>query len=181
MLKYLQQKMGATIYGFDYSENAIRQARQNYTEKSNFEVGVIGEIEYEPEKFDVIISMDTMYFAKDMNTFVSQICKWLKSNGIFIVGYQEGDVVSKTLNSSTTLLAQALECNHMNYKVKDITEDVYYMLKRKRESIIKHKNIFFEEGLKKWYEVVLHQTDCVMVPMSKYVKSNARYLYSITK
>jgi 2-polyprenyl-3-methyl-5-hydroxy-6-metoxy-1,4-benzoquinol methylase len=181
MLNYLQRKTGGIVYGFDYSENAINQARHNHIERSNFEVGVIGEIDYEPEKFDVIISMDTMYFAKDMNQFVSQIRKWLKSDGVFIVGYQEGDVVPKTVNSKTTLLAKALESNHMNYQVKDITEDVYNMLKRKRETIIKYKKLFYNESLRKWYKIILHQTNCITVPISKYIENNARYLYLITK
>lgn len=37
--------------------------------------------------FDVIISMDTMYFAKDMAAFVAQVKRWLKPNGVFFVGY----------------------------------------------------------------------------------------------
>lgn len=35
-------------------------------------------MDYSEEMFDVIISMDTMYFAPDMSDFVDQIMKWLK-------------------------------------------------------------------------------------------------------
>lgn len=73
MLGYLQEKTDANIYGFDYSEQAIKTAQSLFPEKSEFKVGIIGEIEYPEEKFDVITSMDTMYFAKDMAAFTAQI------------------------------------------------------------------------------------------------------------
>ena len=40
--------------------------------------------------------MDTLYFATDMTAFVAQVRKWLKKDGVFFVGYQEGDVIPKT-------------------------------------------------------------------------------------
>ena len=71
MLGYLQEKTGAYIHGFDYSDEAINIAKSLFTVDSEFDVGLIGEIDYSEEKFDVITSMDTMYFAKDMNAFVA--------------------------------------------------------------------------------------------------------------
>lgn len=81
--------------------------------------------------FDVIISMDTMYFAKDMAAFVAQVKRWLKPNGVFFVGYQEGDVMLKTESMHTTMLSKALLTNDMSYKVVDITEQTYELLKKK--------------------------------------------------
>ena len=87
MLAYLQERTGAYVHGFDYSEQAIKTAHTLLQENAEFREGVIGEISYPEESFDVIISMDTMYFAKDMTAFVEQIKKWLKQDGIFFVGY----------------------------------------------------------------------------------------------
>lgn len=67
-----------------------------------------GKADYSDEKFDVITSMDTMYFAPDMSAFIDQIMRWLKKDGIFFVGYQEGDVMPKTENQDTTVFAKAL-------------------------------------------------------------------------
>lgn len=41
MLAYLQQKTGANIYGFDYSENAINSANKLNLTNSEFRTGVI--------------------------------------------------------------------------------------------------------------------------------------------
>ena len=73
MLAYLQKRTGAYIHGFDYSKTAIETAKSLFFENAEFRKGVIGEIDYQEEKFDVIISMDTIYFAEDVCAFVSQI------------------------------------------------------------------------------------------------------------
>ena len=108
------------------------------TDKYQFRDGIIGEIDYPEENFDVIISMDTMYFANDMTAFVAQVKKWLKQSGVFYVGYQEGDVIPKTGSIHTTMLSKALAINGMNYEVIDITDQTYGLLKKKRASAIAH-------------------------------------------
>lgn len=108
---------------------------------AEFKEGIIGEIEYPEEKFDVITSMDTMYFAKDMTAFVAQIKRRLKPDGVFFAGYQEGDVMPKTPNVQTAQLTKALEQNQMIYEVTDITGQTYELLKAKRRAAIAHETI----------------------------------------
>jgi len=170
MLGYLQKKTGAYIHGFDYSEKAIETAHSLFPVNSEFKESVIGEIDYSEEKFDVIISMDTMYFAKDMVAFVSQIKKWLKKEGVFFVGYQEGDVMPKTECAYTTLLAKALDKNGMNYEVTDITEQTYKLLKNKRASAILHKEEFEAEGHRNWFDMLIGQTERVSESFEQFKK-----------
>lgn len=177
MLGYLQRKTGAYIHGFDYSEKAIETARKLYPVNSEFREGIIGEIEYPPGQFDVIISMDTMYFAKDMAAFVTQIKCWLKPDGVFFVGYQEGDVVPKTEDRHTTVLAKALKQNRMRYEAEDITAQTYELLRKKREAVQKHQAEFEAEGHRMWYEMLLGQTEYAMVPYEEFKQKMARYLY----
>lgn len=181
MLGYLQKKTGAFIHGFDYSEKAIETAKKLYPENSEFREGIIGEIEYEAEEFDVITSMDTMYFAKDMSSLVAQVQTWLKSNGVLFVGYQEGDVMPKTKDAHTTVLAEALRENGMRYEVEDITEQVYELLHKKREAVEKHKQEFAAEGHQNWYEMLIGQTEYAQVLYEEFKKNMARYIYVIRK
>lgn len=181
MLRYLQSKMGAFIHGFDYSEQAIEVAKELHTLKADFRVGVMGEIEYPQESYDVIISMDTMYFAKDMVSFVGQIKKWLKPNGIFFVGYQEGDVMPKTQDMHSTVLAQSLKQNGLMYEVADITYQTYEMLKRKRKVALKYQSAFEAEGNKQWFDMLMFQTECAMESFEKFEKKLARYIYIVKK
>lgn len=181
MLGYLQKQTGAFIHGFDYSEQAIATAQKLYPANSEFREGVIGEIEYAAEQFDVITSMDTMYFAKNMTTFVAQVKTWLKPNGVFFVGYQEGDVMPKTKNSHTTVLAEALRQNEMQYAVEDITRQTYELLLKKRTAAEKHRKKFAEEGHQNWYEMLIGQTEYANVPYEEFKKNMARYLYVVRK
>lgn len=177
MLGYLQKKRNMFIHGFDYSEQAIETARALYSEKSEFRNGIIGEIEYPEECFDVIISMDTMYFANDMVQFAGQIKKWLKPNGCFFIGYQEGDVMPKTENVQATEIVRALSENGMHYEVRDITKQVYELLKKKRESAISHQAEFEAEGNRKWFEMLMMQTECINETYEEFAKKMARYIF----
>jgi len=181
MLGYLQEKTKAYIHGFDYSEEAINTAHILFPEHSEFKVGIIGEIDYPEEKFDVIISMDTMYFAKDMTVFVAQVKRWLKQDGVFFVGYQEGDVIPKTESIHTTMLSKALAMNDMSYEVIDITEQTYELLKTKRISAIAHQNEFEAEGYHDWFDMLIGQTECATASLEQFKDKMARYIYVIRK
>jgi 2-polyprenyl-3-methyl-5-hydroxy-6-metoxy-1,4-benzoquinol methylase len=181
MLEYIHNKTGAGIYGFDYSENAIEAAVQRIGNYGNFQVALIGDANYPDNKFDLITSMDTIYFAPDMSAFVSQIYSWLKPDGCFICGYQEGDVMRRTKNCDTTALAKALKKNGFKYSVFDYTKETYEMLKHKREVIISMQEDFKTAGITMWYEVVKRQTDSIQVPFEVYRRKNARYIYILKK
>lgn len=181
MLGYLQSKTDAFICGFDYSGHAIKTAQKRYPANSEFREGCIGETEYPEESFDVIISMDTMYFAKDMVQFVAQIKRWLKPNGVFFVGYQEGDVMPKTENVSTTELAQALCKQRMKYEVTDITKQTYQLLRKKREAALAHQKEFEQEGGMRWFEMLMGQTECAEEEYEKFAGKMARYIFVVRK
>lgn len=181
MLGYLQQKTAARIHGFDYSEEAIRTARTLFPDHADFREGVIGEIDYPEESFDVIISMDTMYFARDMAAFVAQIKRWLKRGGVFFVGYQEGDLLPKTENADTTRLALALTKNGLTYEATDITAQTYALLKTKRRAALAHQQAFEAEGCRSWFDMLMGQTDCAAGSCEQFCACMARYLYVIRK
>ncbi len=181
MLGYLQEKTEAYIHGFDYSEEAIKTAQFLFPINSEFREGIIGEIDYTEENFDVIISMDTMYFAKDMTAFVAQVKKWLKPSGVFFVGYQEGDIIPKTENIHTTMLSKALVMNDMHFETIDITKETYELLKAKRFSAITHQNEFEAEGYSDWFDMLMGQTECATETFEQFKEKMARYIYVVRK
>ena len=177
MLGYLQQKSGARISGFDYSVNAIQTARIQYPVHADFRIGIIGEIQYPPEQFDLITSMDTMYFSQDMTAFVSQIKSWLKPDGILFVGYQEGDVMPKTKNVHTAELTKALQANHMPFRTMDITRQTYELLLRKRQAAQHHEAALEAEGYRAWFDLLISQTECALLPYEQFEQKMTRYIY----
>lgn len=177
MLRYLQSETGCSIYGFDYSINAINEANSYNSKNSEFKEGVIGEIDYPEEYFDVIVSMDTMYFAKDMSSFIGQVKRWLKNDGVLFVAYQEGDVIQRTENEHTTLLAKAFKDNGIEYSVTNITKQTYDMLIKKRTTAEDFKEDFVNEGSKDWYDMLMWQTECVVNGYEAFSVEMARYIY----
>ena len=181
MLGYLQERTACYIHGFDYSEEAIRTAQMLYPEHADFREGIIGEIAYPEESFDVITSMDTMYFAKDMTSFVGQIRQWLKEDGVFFVGYQEGDVIAKTEHMHATQLAQALTANGMRYDVTDITAQTYALLQNKRRAALAHRQTFEAEGNRAWFDLLMGQTEYAAGTFEQFRNNMARYIYVARK
>lgn len=177
MLGYLQKKTGAYIHGFDFSGEAIKTAKELFVHRADFREGVIGEVDYEENSFDVITSMDTIYFAKDMLEFVVQVKRWLKKDGVFFVGYQEGDVMPKTEGIETTVLAEALQQNGLKYEATDITKQTYDMLKKKREAALAHREKFMAEKRENWFDLLMLQTECVTETYEEFAKKMARYLF----
>ena len=180
MLGYLQEKSGACIHGFDYSDRAIETAKALFPERADFREGVMGEIRYD-ETFDLITSMDTLYFAPDLTAFLRQVQSWMKPEGVFFVGYQEGDVIPKSPAGEKTKLAQALTALQMPYEETDITAECYELLTKKREAALRHREEFLREGQEAWYELLLMQTNCILEPYEQFREKMARYLYVIRR
>lgn len=181
MLGYLQKCTDAYIHGFDYSSHAIQTACTLYPHKSEFRIGTMDEIEYADNSFDVIVSMDTMYFVKDIAGFIARINRWLCKGGVFFAGYQEGDVMPKTADENTTELAKALKKNKIAYEVYSITDECYKLLQRKRSAAEFYKKEFENAGEIAWYEMLMQQTDCIKKPYAEFSKEMARYLYMFRK
>ena len=181
VLEYIHKRNHSNIYGFDYSENAIASAKHRMGNLGELQVALIGEVDYAEEMFDLVLSLDTIYFAPDIPDFVSQIYRWLKPEGVFICGYQEGDIMGKTENEHTSVLANAFAVKGLTYEVIDYTKETYDMLHRKREAIDSMKEDFHKEGFDIWYEVVKNQTNCALESFDEYRVKNARYIYMVRK
>ena len=125
--------------------------------------------------------MDSIYFAPDMEKFLLQAMQWLKKNGVMFVCYQEGDVMPKTDDMNTTVLARALQKNGIHYEAQDITKETYDLLKRKRETALSYRKDFEEEGNTEWFDLLMIQTDCVTEPFEMFARKMARYIYVIRK
>lgn len=176
MLGYLQTKAKVYIHGFDYSWKAIQTAKRLHPYRSDFRRGVIGVVDYPNDSLDMVISMDSMYFAQDMTSFVGQIWRWLRAGGVFFCGYQEGDVMPKTEDASTTELAKALRKHGIDYEVFDITMESYDLLRRKREVASSLREAFIRVGEKDWHDMLMGQTEYACKPYEEFCREMARYI-----
>ena len=82
--EYLSDCTGAHVTGLDYIPAAIDQARQRTVAKAGrlaFTVGDINALALPTAAFDVILSIDTLYFADDLALTVGQLQRALRPGG----------------------------------------------------------------------------------------------------
>ena len=81
----LQESFIARSCGYDGAEKMIEKAQLNTSEPCFFQANLNN---WTPgQQFDVIYSMEVIYYLKDPKNFIHQCYKkWLKPNGLFIAG-----------------------------------------------------------------------------------------------
>ncbi|MBN1936224.1 MAG: class I SAM-dependent methyltransferase, partial [Anaerolineae bacterium] len=92
MAEYISDRTGAHLTGLDYIPTAIEQAQRRSAGKRDrldFVVGDIGSLPFAPRSFDVLISIDTLYFT-DLDATVGQMKRLLKSGGHIAIFYGHG-------------------------------------------------------------------------------------------
>lgn len=188
MCEYIHEITGATVYGFDYSSFAIEKAKQRAGTMTNhmlFDVGIIGEKQYPPESFTTILSIDTLYFAKDLSHFINQIYGWLKPQGIIAAYYSEFRFDNETpvekLQKDNTDLALALNQLQLSYDVIDYTKDHFEHMKHKRITAVAMKEDFFNSNLERYYNNAISQSVDVNMPYNEFLRFSSRYMYIIKK
>ena len=105
----------------------------------------------------------------------------VSEEGIFFVGYQEGDVIPKTGSAEESILAKALSENNLDFTVKDITRQTYEMLQKKREVALAHQEEFRAENQEEWFDLLLLQTECATETYEEFARKMARYLFVARK
>lgn len=71
--EYISAVTGARVTGIDLAEPAIERALERTQEKAerlSFSVMDVNQIACPPGSFDAVIAVDTLYFAKDLDTYL---------------------------------------------------------------------------------------------------------------
>src|SRR5512140_1733285 len=90
---YLSDRSGAHLTGLDYIPQAIEQARQRTADRAarlDFMVGDINHLELAPASFDVILSIDSIYFSDDYEKTIAELTKTLRPGGQMAFFYSIG-------------------------------------------------------------------------------------------
>lgn len=188
MCEYVHNKTGATVYGFDYSSSAIESAKRKSGVKEGklfFDVGIIGQKKYNPDSFDVILSVDTMYFATDLTAFVSQIFDWLRPQGAFATYYSELRFSDETpveqLQKDNTKLALALRQLKLPYEAIDYTANHFEHMKHKRAVALEMRDEFLQNGLEQYSKNAIGQSVDINMSYDDFIKFSTRYMYIVKR
>jgi cyclopropane fatty-acyl-phospholipid synthase-like methyltransferase len=188
MADYIAELTGAHLTGIDYIPEAIRQANQRTRGRGKnlaFKVMDIGALNFPPESFDTIISIDSLYFTDIVST-IRQMKNILKPGGQMGIFYSHGvspgnpaetfDFTS--LHPDRTPLAVALWKNRLSYKTWDFTAEDYAhaLLKQKVAEDMKAEfeaegNLFLFRSRYREARGVINAIDA---------DAHKRYLYHVT-
>ncbi len=164
--EYISDRTGAHVTGIDYTPEAIEQAQrrtQSKHDRLHFEVGDIQTLQLETE-FDLILSIDSIFFGQDLTSTVSRLAGMLAPEGRLAVLFGDD-------------LAPALEANGFTYLCHDISRSHYDLLRRKHEVISQMRDAFECEGtLFVWENLVTESFDD-QTPYDPNHEHMRRYLY----
>ncbi len=150
--EYIQKNTGAYFSCIDFSKAAIDFGKDNIVnEKITFQEMDMNKLEFEDNSFNSIISIDTLYFVKDLEKTIDEIFRILKPGGKFGFFYSEeietdDEDAKKGLLPDNTPLARKLLKNGIEYNYFDLCENEDKHWKDKFRVLGEMKKEFEEEG-----------------------------------
>jgi ubiquinone/menaquinone biosynthesis C-methylase UbiE len=148
--EYLQRSTGAFFHGVDISAEAIRQAQdRTRNERLSFGVGNMNRLDFEPQAFDCVVSIDTLYYAENQEETLKQIIGALKPGGqigVFFTQWINRLEDKKNLLPENTDLAKLLKKYDLRFSALDLTENEAEHWRKKVEVLEALKPQFEQEG-----------------------------------
>jgi cyclopropane fatty-acyl-phospholipid synthase-like methyltransferase len=186
--EYISDCTGAHITGLDYIPQAICQAQQRTTRKSDrlaFIVGDINRLGFPGSAFDVILSIDSMYFSEDYAATLQALKAALRPGGQMALFFSYGrepwvpkdEFPKEKLPPDKTPLAEALLAISLTFYTWDLTTQDYELAQSRKKVLADLKPQFEAEGVMFIYENRMGDAEGV----SRAIEAglHARYLYHV--
>jgi len=184
--EYLSDRSGAHITGLDYIPLAIHQAQVRTAPKADrlsFVVGDINMLTLPEQAFDVIISIDSLYFSQDYPLTLRALKAALRPGGQMAFFYSQGrepwvpsdEFPKDSILPDQTPLALALQANHATYQAWDLTSQDYALAVQRKAVLLELQPLFEVEGNQFIYENRLGDANGISQAIEDGL--HARYLY----
>ncbi len=183
--EYISDRTGARVTGIDFIERAIRDARARTAAKQDrlaFHVMDMAHLDFPPASFDVVISVDTLYFT-DIYETLQPVVPMLRPGGRLAAFFDQScgpdtplaEYPRALILPDGTDLAQALQRLGLAYRTWDYTEQMLAHLRRRRPALAELKPQFEAEGNRFLYDSHLGEANGIE---RAYVNgAGRRYLY----
>jgi SAM-dependent methyltransferase len=167
--EYISDLTGARLTGIDLAAPVIARAAERTREKADrlsFSVANINRLDLPPESFDAVISIDTLYFARDLAATIGQLKAARTRRGQMGIFYSEVvtsiDGSRETPASDRTKLAEALKANGMAFTSEDLTDANLTFWQRSQDVISEVKPEFEADGAPELCEGRIIEGDSVL-------------------
>ena len=195
--EYLSDRCGASVLGIDNTPEAVTLALQRTTAKRDRVTYAMGDLNHldhldhldqvtpqpEPGTFDIIVSIDSLYFADDLASTLLALRSFLAPGGRMLVGYScfafDPDQPRTHLSADGNPLALALRAVGLRYTTWDLTEDMFHLMRRKHQLAKDMRDQFEAEGSGRLLTHLLTESDGDTTPYDPATCGTSRFLYRI--
>jgi ubiquinone/menaquinone biosynthesis C-methylase UbiE len=186
--EYLADATGARITGLDYIPGAITRAQERTYAKRDRLKFVVGDLTHPTipaDSFDLLLSLDTIYFSDDYGDTLRRWRALLRRGGQMAIFYSHGanpqtpkeKFDRATLPPDKTPLAVALQACRLAFQTWDLTRQDYELARRKKEILEKLRAEFEREGNQFLYDNRIGEALGVLDAIES--EMHARYLYRV--
>lgn len=182
----LAYRCGASFTGVDFIEPAVAAARRRTEGTSSTSMFLAADINRLPlasATFDLVISIDTAYFADDLGATVKEWARLLRPAGQLAIFYSHGREPSvpvdqfprHSLPPDRTPLARALTGTGFAFNTWDLTRNDFRLAVRRKEVLQELEGLFADESNQFIFENRMGDAKGISEAVEQGL--HARYLY----
>jgi SAM-dependent methyltransferase len=167
--EYISDLTLASVTGLDYAPEAIAQAvrrTEGKRKRLRFLVGNIDDLDLEGELFDVIISIESIFFSQSLDVTVGKLKTLLAPEGHMAIFCGED-------------LVPALKQNGLSYDVYDLSKENYEHCRLKYSVVRDLKEAFEAESNTFIWKNLMAESERSAVPYDQAAHLYERYLYHV--
>ncbi|EDY81010.1 Methyltransferase domain family [Verrucomicrobiia bacterium DG1235] len=166
----LSKETEAEVTGIDASPEFIEQAKYAFGDKISASIADFDKAPNDLSMFDIIYSVDTLYFSKDLDALITKLHPLLKPNGTLVVFWTQtvdSEEERTSLLPDKTQLAIAFKKGGMKYSHHNYTTEERNYWKRAHRAIRELEEEFKKEGELEFYEHFCKETEILMKSVSR--------------
>ena len=182
---YISDETGAHVTGLDYSatavETAVAQTRHK-RERVTFVQGDMNSLDFADHSFDMVLSIDTIYWVADIDQALASMGRLIKPGGcmgIFIANTPSMDDSPGAYEPHGTWVAKSLVKLDLSYEVHDYTESFLEFWPKMKKVALELKDDFVAEGNEVIFDRFMLDADEDYLPAVEEGKLR-RFLYVVS-
>jgi len=182
--EYISDETGAHVTGLDYAASGIQVATDRTESKRDrltYVQGDMNALEFREHSFDQVISLDTIYWAADIDKALASIVRLVKPGGklgIFIATTPLMDDGPSACEPRGTWVARSLTKLSLDYDVHDYTESFLLFWPKLKKVVMELYDDFVAEGNEVIFDSFMLDADEDYLPAAEAGKLR-RYLYIV--
>jgi len=182
--EYVSDFTGAQVVGLEYAPEAVKVAQDRTTEKRDrlsFVQGDMNALDLEPNSFDAVMSLDTLYWAVDLQATMAKLVEAVKPGGQICVFMMQGPWDNDPpgrVPAEKTELGQVLAAIGLRYEEHDYTTKNIAFWQRNHQAAVDLLDMFESEGNGFIGQGLIREAEEEFLPAIK-VDKMTRYLYQI--